>query len=185
MSNIANLAQDAIHEAARQPRTEREASPTTRKLFVLLHGSYGNLFLSKFATGQKSSDGGDKGVAAAMLVWDAALSKFRPDVVEAAARRLMQSHPDFAPNLPQLEKECAAITPRKEWIQQEGLPRLAAPVGLLAAPHIHVEFQAMKDGKDWARKILARVEAGDKSVRAISLLSARQALGLEGRQSWQ
>lgn len=40
------------------------------------------------------------------------------------------------------------------------------------------------DGKDWARRSLARSEAGDK-IRPYTLLSARQALGLEGRMSWQ
>ena len=40
------------------------------------------------------------------------------------------------------------------------------------------------DGKDWARRILARNEAGDK-IRPYTLLSARQALGMEGRMSWQ
>ena len=89
MSQVATLAQEAIHQAASQPRQKREASSTVRKLFVLLHGSYGSLFLSKYATGEKSEAGGDKGVAAAMLVWDAALAKFAPDVIEAAAKRLI------------------------------------------------------------------------------------------------
>lgn len=39
------------------------------------------------------------------------------------------------------------------------------------------------DPKDWARRILARSEAGE-SIRAYTLLSARQALGLEGRMPW-
>lgn len=45
-----------------------------------------------------------------------------------------------------------------------------------------MELQQEKgDGRDWARRILARVEAGDKSVRLYAHKSARQALGLEGR----
>ena len=66
MNDVATLAQEAIHETVNQPRQKREASSTVRKLFVLLHGSYGSLFLSKYATGEKSEAGGDKGVAAAM-----------------------------------------------------------------------------------------------------------------------
>ena len=68
MNNVATLAHEAVREAAAQPRAKREASVTVRKLFVLLHGAYGSLFLSKYATGEKSETGGDKGVAAAMLV---------------------------------------------------------------------------------------------------------------------
>lgn len=181
MNDVATLAHEAVREAATQPRQKREASPTTRKLFVMLHGAYGSLFLSKYATGEKSEAGGDKGVAAAMLVWDAALSKFAPDVIEAAAKRLMSEHPEFAPNLPQLEKVCAAITPRKTYAEEAGLPRLPAPAP--AAP-LKVDFSKQNDGKDWARAILARSEAGDK-IRPYALKSARQALGMEGKMSWQ
>lgn len=181
MNDVATLAHEAVREAASQPRAKREASPTVRKLFVLLHGSYGSLFLSKYATGEKSESGGDKGVAAAMLVWDAALSKFAPDVIEAAAKRLMGETPEFAPNLPQLEKVCAAIAPRKTYAEEAGLPRLPAPA---PAEPMKVSFDMRGDGKDWARRILARNEAGDK-IRPYTLLSARQALGMEGRMSWQ
>ena len=181
MNDVATLAHEAVREAASQPRAKREASPTVRKLFVLLHGAYGSLFLSKYATGEKSGAGGDKGVAAAMLVWDAALSRFTPDVIEAGAKRLMAESPEFAPNLPQLEKVCEAITPRKTYAEEAGLPRLPAPA---PAEPMKVSFDMRGDGKDWARRILARNEAGDK-IRPYTLLSARQALGLEGRQSWQ
>lgn len=180
MNHIATLAHESVREAAAQPRQKREASVTVRKLFVLLHGAYGSLFLSKYATGEKSESGGDKGVAAAMLVWDAALSKFAPDVVEAAAKRLMGETPEFAPNLPQLEKVCAAIAPRKTYAEEAGLPRLPAPK---PAEPMKVSFDMRGDGKDWARRILARSEAGDK-IRPYTLLSARQALGMEGRMSW-
>lgn len=181
MNDVATMAHEAVREAVSQPRAKREASPTVRKLFVLLHGAYGSLFLSKYATGEKSEAGGDKGVAAAMLVWDAALSRFTPDVIETGAKRLMAESPEFAPNLPQLEKVCEAITPRKTYAEEAGLPRLPAPAP--AAP-LKVDFRKQNDGKDWARSILARAEAGDK-VRPYTLLSARQALGMEGRMSWQ
>lgn len=39
------------------------------------------------------------------------------------------------------------------------------------------------DPKEWAHRILARSKAGDK-IRPCTLLSARQALGMEGRMSW-
>ena len=180
MNDVATLAQEAIHETVNQPRQKREASTTVRKLFVLLHGSYGSLFLSKYATGEKSEAGGDKGVAAAMLVWDAALSKFAPDVIETAAKRLMAESPEFAPNLPQLEKVCEAITPRKTYSEEAGLPRLPAPA---PAEPTKVSFEMRGDGRDWARRIMARQEAGDR-IRPYSLQCARQALGMEGRMAW-
>lgn len=181
MNDVATLAQEAIHETVNQPRQKREASTTVRKLFVLLHGSYGNLFLSKYATGEKSEAGGDKGVAAAMLVWDAALAKFTPDVIEVAAKRLMAESTEFAPNLPQLEKVCEAITPRKTYAEEAGLPRLPAPAPVEPTK---VSFEMRGDGRDWARRIMARQEAGDR-IRPYSLQCARQALGMEGRMAWQ
>lgn len=180
MNDVATLAHEAVREAVAQPRAKREASVTVRKLFVLLHGAYGSLFLAKYATGEKSEAGGDKGVAAAMLVWDSALAKFSPDVIEAAAKRLMSESPEFAPNLPQMEKVCAAITPRKTYAEEAGLPRLPAPVP--SAP-VNVDFSKQNDGKDWARRIVARADAGEK-IRPYALKSARQALGMEGLMPW-
>ena len=180
MNDVATLAHEAVREAATQHRSKREASSTVRKLFVFLHGAYGSVFLSKYSTGEKNAEGSDKGVVAAMLVWDAALGKFAPDVIEAAAKRLMDEDPKFPPNLPQLEKVCEAIAPRKTYAEEAGLPRLPAPVP--AAP-IKVDFSQQHDGKDWARAIMARDAAGDK-IRPCTLQSARQALGMEGRMSW-
>lgn len=44
--------------------------------------------------------------------------------------------------------------------------------------------QRRDDGKDWARKLKARHEHGEK-LGPHQITAYRQALGLEGRQSWQ
>ena len=111
----------------------------------------------------------------------AALHGGAPDVIEAAAKRLMDEDPKFPPNLPQLEKVCEAITPRKTYAEEAGLPRLPAPEP--AAP-MKVSFEMRGDGKDWARRIMARQEAGDR-IRPYALQCARQALGMEGKMAWQ
>lgn len=46
------------------------------------------------------------------------------------------------------------------------------------------QAMAASDPKDWARRILARHDAGDR-IRPYTLRSAQQALGMEGRMSWQ
>lgn len=177
MTDIAQLAQEGVNQA-RQPREE---SPTIRKLFVLMHGAYGNQWASKFTTGKLDHEGGDKGIRAAMLVWDAKLTKYPPDVIEIAAGRAQAEHPDFPPNLPQFEKLCDAAMPRKTYAEEAGLPALPAPAP--AAP-MKVDYSQKHDGKDWARAIMARSEAGDK-IRPYALLSAKQALGMMGKMSWQ
>jgi hypothetical protein len=184
MNNVATLA-DAVIErsagSAAQNAEPLQVSPVVRKLFMLLHGSYGSLFLTKFSTGEKDAQGRDKGIRAAMKVWDAKLSQFDDSVIETAADHLSAQHPEFPPNLPQFESLCVALMPRKTYAEEAGLPRLPAPAP--AAP-AKVSFDMRGDGKDWARRILARNEAGDK-IRPYTLQCARQALGMEGRMSWQ
>lgn len=180
LNNVATLVGNVLDGAQAAPANPLQVSAVVRKLFMVLHGSYGNLFLSKFSTGEKDAEGRDKGIRAAMKVWDSKLANFAPDVVEAAAGRMTSEHPEFPPNLPQFEALCEAIQPRKTYAQEVGLPMLPAPTP--AAP-LKVDFSQKNDGKDWARSIIARSEAGDK-IRPYTLQSARQALGMEGRMSW-
>lgn len=180
MNDVSMLASEAIRSSQHQPE-QRGESPLIRKLFLLLHGSYGNQFASKFSTGEKDSNGKDKGIRAAMMVWDNALRKYPAEVVETAAGRLQKEHPEFPPNLPQFEKLCDAAMPRKSYAEEQGLPALPAPV----IEPVKVDLTKHNDGKDWARNLVERVQRGDKSVRPVTLKWARQALGMEGRQAWQ
>lgn len=172
---IANLAAKAINDNAHQQ--SKGESLVIRKLFLLLHGSYGNLFTSKFSTGERDANGKDKGIRAAMMVWEAALSKYPPDVIEAAASRLTTECPEFPPNLPQFEAICKAVMPRKTYAEQHGLPPVALPAPQEAGLRNPPGFATKGDHKDWARRIIARHESGEK-VRPISLRFAREALGL-------
>lgn len=168
MTDVAELARVAV-ETARETRPEATA---VRKLFVLMHGSYGNAFLSKWSTGEKDDAGKDKGIRAAMLVWDAALRKFPDGVIETAAARMREAHPEFPPSLPQFERLCDAAMPRKSYAQEHGLPMLPPP-----AP-VQVSFHSQGDNRDWARRILARQEAGDKRLTRAQLDMANDALGV-------
>ena len=158
MTDLATLAEQAVHQTAH--KTQRAESALVRKLFVVMHGAYGNLFVSKFATGETDVAGKDKGIRAAMMVWDAALARFDAGVVELAATRLKREHPDFPPNLPQFERLCDAATPRKTHAEIEGVPRLVAP----KLESVKVSIQCVGDGVDWARVIVARAKAGDRTL---------------------
>lgn len=177
MKSIATIAAQSVHEA--QERGPREASPTIRKLFMLLHASYGNPFLAKFNTGQLvdsgRNKGKDKGMLAAMLVWDSQLSRFPGDVVEAAANRTFSENPDFAPSLPKLVNVCEALMPRKTHFEEQGLPMLPPP----KLVRVEVRIEPVGDGKDQFRKIWARHLAGDKTLSMFSLKSAIEVLGAE------
>lgn len=188
MKDLATLASRAIHESQSRDSAEEAAmaaentlqgiSPTIRKLFMLLHGSYGSLFTSKFATGQMAGKH-DKGAISAMRVWDAKLSRFTPDVIEDASNRLSKEHPKHPPNLPEFESLCESAAPRKEWAREQGLPRLPAP----APEPVKVEVPKHDDGKNWARSILARDKLGDKRISRYALYSAEMAMGLRAKMS--
>lgn len=172
MQSISALAPAALHEGAREPAE----NPAVKNLFLVMQGCYGSLFLSKFATGVLDDRGRDLGVRAAMRVWRTTLGKYTADVIEAAVARLTAEHPDYPPNLPQFEAMCRAATSRRTYAEDNGLLALPAPS---AAP-VHVQIQPHGDGKDWARRIVARVHAGDQTLTRTSIRSAMQALGMEG-----
>ncbi len=118
-----------------KPATERQPAPTedANNVFRVMHGFYGNLFLSKFATGDITADGGDGGVASARTIWAHGLRGFGIEVVKTALARVMDAHPEFPPTLPQFVALCKACTPREAY-------RPALPP---AAPNPEIAKQAL------------------------------------------
>ncbi|MBV7457335.1 hypothetical protein KW843_22835 [Acidovorax sp. sif1233] len=176
---IATMADEQLHGHTGHEADQQDT--TVRKLFLVLHGKYGNVFAGKFATGELNEAGKDKGVLAALRVWSAALAKYPGPIIELAAERLKATHPEYPPSLPQFEKLCDAAMPRQTVAELEGWKRLPAPEVM----PVDVQVEPRCDGKDWARRIVARAVAGDRSVSCAALRDARLALGLEGRMSWQ
>lgn len=175
MSDLSNVAALAQHATTAQPQPAASAEGLgIRRLFTVLHGAYGSQFVAKFTTGERDAKGKDKGIRSAMQVWQSKLAAYPADVIEAAAARVMDAHPEFPPTLPQFEALCRAAMPRKTFAQEQGLPQLPAPP---AAPKAVVDVTLRNDGKDWARKILAGADAGDKRTPTV-LRMARAALGL-------
>lgn len=175
---IAELAQRAVATATSQPE-QTAAQPAIEQrikhLFMLLHGRYGTVFTAKFATGKLNASGNDRGMLSAMVVWQADLQRYTDDVLLQAAQRCKQAHPTFPPSLPEFDELCRAEVPVKTYAEQQGWQRLPAPK---PEPSIDVDFECKNDGKDWARKHLARHKKGIK-VPYYTLNSARMALGLQ------
>jgi hypothetical protein len=82
-------------------------------VFKVLHGFYGNLFLSKFASGQTGDDGADMGVTSAKIIWAHGLRKYGASVVKSALNQCLTDHPKFPPSLPEFVAMCAACQPRE------------------------------------------------------------------------
>ena len=175
--HAAALAQQAVAQPQAQQHGAAAKVELAQHVFRVLHGMYGNLFLAKFSTGQERGDGTDGGVESAKAIWGHALSRYALDTVKAALASCLQEHPEYPPSLPQFVSLCAAKAPRPTYAQQQGWKSLPPPA---AAPAKPVAFEARADGKDWARRILARHEAGE-AIGAYALGSAHAALGLQCR----
>jgi len=176
MQHIGQLTHHAAQQAQGQ-KAERDVSTTVRKLFLLMQGTYGNQFLTKFSTGVVDREGRDMGIAAAMRVWDRTLGKYDAGVIETAADRVIEAHKQFPPNLAEFEALCRAAQPRKTHAEIQGWTALPAP----AKPErINAEFERKGDGKDNYRSIWARHLAGDKTVSLYALRSAIDVLKKAG-----
>ncbi len=82
-------------------------------VFKVLHGFYGNLFLSKFASGETDAAGVDQGVVSARRIWAYGLREFDVSTVKTALQQCMERYTEFPPSFPQFRALCAANKPRE------------------------------------------------------------------------
>lgn len=150
-----------------------------KRVFMVLHGFYGNLFLSKFSTG--ADDGGeDQGIANARRVWAYSLREYDAETIKDALRRCQQHHPEFPPSLPQFVALCAAAKPREAWRPPPSQPAIAMSTELRdkrraearqkATEAAHRQMEAMKpSGLDALKQLVAKAvgEAGGDEVAAL------------------
>ena len=132
-----------------QHQPQPKATDDANNVFRVLHGFYGNLFLSKFATGEAMPGGGDGGVASARGIWAYGLREFAAEVIKTALARTMAAHPEYPPTLPQFVALCKACAPREAF-----QPALAAPAVDHAA---HAKKAREAIGK---AKTIAPIESG-------------------------
>ena len=84
---------------------------TANSVFEVLHGFYGNVFLSRYVVGQ-TENGEDVGISNARRMWGFGLREFDEATVKAALGRAKVRYLDFPPNLPQFLDLCRALRPR-------------------------------------------------------------------------
>ena len=175
MSNLADLAHSAVQNLQHKSSEEKAQGREIRQLFMLMHGAFGNSFTSKFATGQLDANGRDRGVLSAMQVWQRGLAEFPADVLHLAATRLLDVRSKFPPDLPGFRALCREAMPRAVYVDPDPVPlsnRLPPP-----APIGPIVFEALDDGLDWARRIMAEVAAGKHKAPQV-VREAKCVLGL-------
>ena len=157
-----------------KPASERPSVGHTEdanNVFRVMHGFYGNLFLSKFATGEVLANGGDGGVASARGIWAHGLRSFDVETVKTALGRTMDAHAEFPPTLPQFVALCKACRPREAY--QHQTPAISMSAALRA--------EKSKAARDMALKHSQAAEKKDPPVglQVLKLLIA-EAVGLAG-----
>ena len=100
-------------------------------------------------------------------------------------RYALRNLPERCPNVAQF-RALANACPLPEFKQ---LPAPKADERVVAeemAKQLGIKkaMQPLVDGKEWARRLMARHESGER-IRPYSLQCARQALGMEGKMPWQ
>jgi hypothetical protein len=93
-----------------------------KRLFMLLHGMYGNSVLDKYRIGQVE-DGEDVGMKSARQVWLNGLREFPQPVVLKALAKCSEKHKTFPPTLPEFRDICKSLMPR-QWTASNEAPRL-------------------------------------------------------------
>lgn len=122
-------------------------------------------------------------IAAVKADWGYELGGFGRDL--EPLRYALRNLPDKCPNVQEFRAIARRMPPPEfkqlpapKADQEKVAAEIAKQIGLKAA------LAPKGDMKDWARSIVKRAEAGEK-IRPYTLLSARQALGMEGKMSWQ
>lgn len=98
--------------AALQPAAANDGSAADA-VFRAMHGFFGQLWLTKFATGQVLADGSDAGVQGAKRMWAHGLRSFDAATVKAALHELSEAAGEYPPSLPQFIALCRSHQPRK------------------------------------------------------------------------
>lgn len=99
------------HLKAAMPEKAAVPIEAVNQVFKVLHGSYGSLFLAKFATGELDENGKDKGIKSTRQVWAHGLRGMDAATITSALERVLEAHPEFPPTLPQFIALCKASKP--------------------------------------------------------------------------
>ena len=140
------------------------------RIFIRLHGRFGNNFLDKFKTGQSDANGNDLGILNAKNVWAEELADMS---VERIKNALLHNY-EYAPSCDQFKAQCktSSLVP----VDYKALPKPT----ITDEQHqiIHEKLSAFtsnkRDYKAWAHKIIAN----PKAYPDISLRLAKEALGV-------
>ena len=150
--NVFTLASAAVKAA----RVEPPMPDAADAVFRAMHGFYGQLWLSKFATGEAGADGADAGVLSAKRIWAHGLRHFDAGTVRFALRQCLERHPEFPPSLPQFVALCEAVKPREVF---KALPMSA-----------ELYAERSKEAREKLRELRERIQPVARTSGGLALL---------------
>lgn len=145
-------------------------SEWVERIFLRLHGRFGNNFLEKYKLGKVDANGNDLGISNAKQVWAEELAGISADRIKNA----LQYNYDYAPSCDQFKAQCKSST--QAHTDYKALPKPAMSEEKVNEIHEKLaQFTSPKrDMKAWAKKILDN----PKAYPDISVRFAKEALGV-------
>jgi hypothetical protein len=140
------------------------------RIFMVLHGRFGNTFFNKYKIGQINADGEDAGLVNARATWSSELAGISAERLKAG----LESSYEHAPSCDDFKARC------KAHVKHEDYKALSAPVDREAnkryADNV-VKFVANNlvektDFLSWAKRIIANPE----NFPPESLVKAKEAM---------
>lgn len=140
------------------------------RIFMRLHGRFGNNFFDKFKIGQVNDAGEDVGIANAKATWSSELAGISAERIKAGLEAKYQ----YAPNCDEFLKHCVTSN-----IQD--FKALPAPVDHESnkahadklALYVHERIKPKQDYHAWAKRILRN----PKNFPETSVTAAKMVLG--------
>lgn len=150
------------------------SAETIDRLFIRLSATYGAAW---------DRNMGSSPIADVKTVWAHELSGFASRLHDVAWA--LEHLPERSPNVLEFKAICRrAPAPEMPRIEVAMADPELVKAELAKLQPLKQGFVAQREDKGWARALVKRAEAGDP-IRPLALKFARQALGLEGRQTWQ
>lgn len=147
------------------------------RIFMRLHGRFGNAFLDKYRIGEMNGQGKDIGVENAKVIWSEELAGINPERIKAG----LSAKYDYPPSSDEFIARCVIKA------EVQNFQRLPAPLDHKANRQqaekiIDLTQRITKprnNHRDWAERIVKRHKNGDKDIPDIALRFAQEALNSE------
>lgn len=168
----------------RRPADAAHGADVAGRVFLAMHGFYGNLWLNKFATHMVTADGRDEGVENARRTWGSALARYSLDVVRAALGKCLGDKPlfpEFPPSLPQFVAVCESCRPRETYRPPDNAIGMSAELRSSYTRRLReVNEKHLQKARDLRSGVTTR--ENDAGLSGLPLLNSliAEAIGLAG-----